>query len=326
MAGYGKTIYEASYLRRSKVHDYKAPCVYLITLAMCDGLPAMSVITPCKQLNGKSVAVLKRTPAGDAVKGMMLQFEQQFKSIRVLRSVIMPDHVHLVFHVRERIAEDLGRYIAIFKTSCNKAYLERGIVEEKCSVFKKGFNDKIAIDPDARGRFCDYVADNPRRYMIKHFFPEYFYHRLMIDVEGKSLGLFGNLGLLDSSLKSAVKLSRRVELTPDLAQKRKRWDEVIRCGGVLVSPFINPAERDYYKRAIAEGASVILIVNYKYGERSKPYGKLFDLCQEGRLLIISTERLEYKNSECNYIENQEMNKIAAAVAAIEPGKARLKAR
>ena len=156
-------------------------------------------------------------------------------------------------------------------------------------MFEPGFNDKIAFKAGAKDAFYNYIADNPRRYLIKKLLPDYFYHKLIIEVNGIRCGLYGNIFLLDNPVKSAVKISRIRERTPDLESKLKEWDETIRCGGAVVSPFINPYEKEIRDQAIAQEAGIILIVDYRFSERAKPYKALFDLCAEGQLLIISTE-------------------------------------
>ena len=202
-------------------------------------------------------------------------------------------------------------------------YSERNSELGKESMFSPGFNDKIAFQAGAKDAFYNYIADNPRRYLVKKLCPEYFYHKIMIEMEGKRYGLYGNIFLLDNPVKSFVKISRDKSKMPDLDEKMKGWEETIRCDGVLVSPFINPSEKEIRDKAIENGNGLIIIVNYRFSERAKPYKSLFDLCAEGRMLIISTEEFPSPPKDMRYSEAQKLNGIASAVAKLPPLGAKL---
>lgn len=63
--------------------------------------------------------------------------------------------------------------------------------------------------------------------------------------------------------------------------------EYVRNGGVLVSPFISPGEKDIARAALDAGGSVILMKPDGFKPYFKPHGKYFDLCAQGRLLILA---------------------------------------
>lgn len=239
----------------------------------------------------------------------------------------MPDHIHFEVFVMERIPLPLGSVIAAFKSNCSKEYWLRYSNSEssikKLSMFDPGFNDKIAFRAGAKDAFYNYIADNPRRYLVKKLYSDYFYHKLVIEINGQRCGLYGNLFLLDNPVKSFVKISRDKSRMTDLQEKIKEWDDTIRCGGVLVSPFINPAEKEIRDQAIKNGNGLIIILNYRFSERTKPYKSLFDLCMDGRLLIISTEEFTTAPKEICYYQAQKLNSIASAIACLQPCAARL---
>ena len=110
-----------------------------------------------------------------------------------------------------------------------------------------------------------------------------------------------------------------------MEELQKDWEETIRANGVLVSPFISDREKYWERRAIAERAGVILITRDEFGERYKPGGKFFDLCAEGRLLIISTGE-GAKGGKLSRAESLAMNDLAARIAAGVPEDLRLRRR
>lgn len=86
----------------------------------------------------------------------------------------------------------------------------------------------------------------------------------------------------------------------------------------MVSPFINPEEKIFRDEAIKNGCGIIMIVDYCFSDRKKPYKDLFDLCAEGRLLIVSTEEFPESRKAISYTHAQELNTIAAQIATLSP--------
>lgn len=234
----------------------------------------------------------------------------------------MPDHIHFELFVTERTEMPLGSMIAAFKSACSKQFYEdfpqSSLAQNRLPLFESGFNDKIAFRAGAKDAFYNYIIDNPRRYLVKKLCPDYFFHKLQINVNGRDCGLYGNIFLLDNPVKSFVKLSREPLKTPGYESKIKEWEETIRSGGVLVSPFINPYEKEYRDIAIKNGNGIILIADYRFSERKKPYKELFDQCAEGRLLIVSTEQFPDPPKAMNYLHAQELNAIASQIAQLPP--------
>ena len=84
-----------------------------------------------------------------------------------------------------------------------------------------------------------------------------------------------------------IRVSRRA--SPDEIQRLR--DETLqqaRRGMVVVSPFISPGEKEIAKAVLeADKGDVILMKPDGFPELFKPHGRYFDLCEQGRLLILS---------------------------------------
>ena len=92
--------------------------------------------------------------------------------------------------------------------------------------------------------------------------------------------------MLDRPFKQQVVVHRAD--TPSVRERhRAEWLYTAANGGVLVSPFISPAEKEVRREADGADGRVILITNEPMGERYKPTGHDFELCETGRLLFIS---------------------------------------
>ena len=133
---------------------------------------------------------------------------------------------------------------------------------------------------------------------------------------------YGNWDLLSEFQRVPVKISRKYSET-ELLSWKKLWHTNILNDGVLVSPFINPKEKKVRDWAMDNGGSIILLTHEPFSERFKPQGKMFDLCAEGRLLIIrippNEQEAEYirDNDRPCYAHCQRMNDIAKEIAENE---------
>lgn len=318
-----------SFNRRCKSHDYRSRCIYLITMLKSAAAPTFSSVTPIPGMP-KLTPQVKLSNAGEIVHDCLDRLCIDYPALRLLNRIVMPDHIHFELFVTERTELTLGSMMAAFKASCTGKFRREfpyaDFSIEKLPLFEKGFNDKIAFREGAKNAFYEYIADNPRRYLVKKLYPEYFFHKLIIEVNGKLCGLYGNIFLLDNPVKSCVRISRTPERTLDFEAKRRKWEETIRSGGVLVSPFINPREKDYRDVAIRNGNGIILIADYRFSDRKKPYKELFDQCADGRLLIVSTEDYEEAPKKMEYLHAQELNAIAARIAELQPHEVLLRSR
>lgn len=115
-----------SMLRRRVGHDYESRRMYLITMTVEDRRPLLG------RLVGRSDAKVgspdyphvELSELGKRVRERWYATESIYPEIKVIALQIMPDHLHGILFVRERMAQHLGKVIKGFKTGCNKAYRE----------------------------------------------------------------------------------------------------------------------------------------------------------------------------------------------------------
>ena len=108
-----------SKLNRSFTHDYHSPHIYLITVTVVDRQPVLSTISGTVEQPR-----VELTEVGKAVKQEIFAIEKRHPQVKVLFNIIMPDHVHLILHVLERLPEKmpLGNIVAAWKQACGKAF------------------------------------------------------------------------------------------------------------------------------------------------------------------------------------------------------------
>lgn len=301
--------------RRAAFHDYKRAGKYLITIAKAPDMPAFSYLTgTVGSLTDPPRVVL--TALGQIIQDTMQLFEAKHPCFAFPATVIMPDHVHIVWWVKEGLKKDLGTYVGQFKSSCTANWKEASAQAPDCtrSLFAEKFNDKIAFQLDIAERFVQYVNDNPARRLTAMCCPEFFTRRMGVTIGDRQFHVYGNFQLLKSPLISPVVISRR-HSQQTRERLRREWDEIIRSGGVLVSPFISPAEREVMHQGMEGNASFIRIIPNGLYPRYKPKGAEFDLCAQGRLLHIGEARATDANFTLTRQYSLELNDLAYWIAS-----------
>lgn len=155
-----------------------------------------------------------------------------------------------------------------------------------------------------------YVKDNPHRLAIRKSYPDYFRRVRKFVINDMEVEAYGNFFLLKHAIIEPV-VVHRAWTQEELDKNRKRWLYIAKSGGILVSPFISRAEKEIRASAIGSGGRIIDISTDPMGERFKPSGSDFQLCEEGRLLIVApTEAAGLTRARC-----LNLNAVAAVIAS-----------
>lgn len=149
---------------------------------------------------------------------------------------------------------------------------------------------------------------------MRRQFPQFFQRARRLNIAGGVYEAYGNMFFLRNPDKEAVKISRNFS-KEQRAELKHKWLMAAAKGTVLVSPFISPAEREIRTEAEALGANIILLVHEAFGERYKPARHDFELCTQGRLLIISYGLPQ--GSELTRPVCLQMNALAQSLSASE---------
>lgn len=106
-------------LKRKFSHDYHSPSIYLVTDTVLDRKSVLNAVE-----GSVEQPKVKLTEVGKAVKQEIFAIEKRYPQIKVLFNIIMPDHVHLVLHVKEQLSEKmpLGNVMTAWEQACGKAY------------------------------------------------------------------------------------------------------------------------------------------------------------------------------------------------------------
>lgn len=305
--------------KRAFFHDYCAPGYYLITATALPGSPRFSEIPyeNLAEIKKGTMMIPDHTPLGEAIKNEILDIPAHHPEMRIHRFVVMPDHIHFVLQVKERLKRMLGRELAGFFGACSKANSSMLGVQEVRTLFAPYF-ERIIFTHEQLDRAIKYVEDNPRRYILKKRNPYLFRRYLHLDIAGDEYAAFGNIFLLRELHLLPVRIHRRWS-QEEFRSYSEYCEEEIDKGAVAITPGIHPAERAILDYARKNGGSMIILKDQGFEDRFKPQGSDFDLCAEGRLLLLAPWQENIgRKSTAGYSEFHQMNDLALKIASLPP--------
>lgn len=104
-------------IQRCSNHDYKSPCIYMLTVTVEGRRPLLG-----KVAGDAHTAHIELTPLGVAVRYELYSLCQRYPQLRLLQHQVMPDHVHVIIQVTERLEKPLGNLFSSWKIACGHAY------------------------------------------------------------------------------------------------------------------------------------------------------------------------------------------------------------
>ncbi len=269
--------------RRKRGHDYCAPWKYHITIAKHPSAPQFSTLA-IRQLRPDAVTVAT-SPIGQIIEQEIKAFEIHHPDISILNHIIMPDHVHMLVHVRRRLQKAVGSAIGGLKTGIAKE-CRTLLADPDASIFESGFNDKIIYSFRSLDDVMTYIDQNPYRLAVRRYRPDFFRKTRDIDIAGTPMQAYGNLFLFRNPFKTSL-VVHRADSDEVFAAKRERCLDAAANGGVVVSAFISPREKQIQREIEAMQGKIIKLHHQPFGEREKPARHDFDLCADGQLLLLS---------------------------------------
>ena len=340
--------------RRDSHHDYAERRMYMITIEV-EGRRALfgrvegDVSAPDGNTEAPHIVL---SPLGKMVQDEWLGIPRFFPQIEVMAVQMMPDHMHGILFVKDRLPVHLGQVISGFKAGCRKMmrgetsaepmlvekdrkkpaelmFAEKGKGKEKEKIcqqgtvapssgsgyvplFAKGYNDLILRSYEELETWKNYLRENPRRLMMKRSNPDFLRPFFGLRIGEFTFNGIGNRGLLQAERRVAVRVSRRL-VGEDLDRTVERVLREAREGAVLVSPAISPGEKRIMRAAFDEGLPTIVIVENGFTKLSKPHGEQFYACGEGRLLMLSAWEHHNDKRKLTAYQCVQMNMMAFAI-------------
>jgi REP element-mobilizing transposase RayT len=282
--------------KRMFAHDYTRVGFYMITMVTANRRPLFG---ECRD----NRVIL--SPAGKVVTRRWHEIPEHRPSIEASTLVVMPNHLHGILFVKEQLAKTVGDTLRGFASGVTSE-LRKTAGNPRLEVWEKGFHDRVIMSSETLSAERRYIHDNPRRLCMLKAHSDLFVrvnhlNSPRLPKSAKWAG-FGNLFLLEKPDLMPVQVSRRVS-ERELTELKEAVEERIKGGAVMVSPFISPGEKAIARLIMKkEQGSLILLKPEGFPPIYKPSGAYFDLCAQGRLLVLSafehTGRKQPLTREC----------------------------
>ena len=115
--------------RRCSEHDYLERGIYMVTMAIEGRQPLLGRLAGNAEVaEGPEAPHVVLSSLGQRVQQCWMDIARYYPQIEVMKLCVMPDHIHGVLFVHERLGRHLGHVINGFKTGCRKAARELGII------------------------------------------------------------------------------------------------------------------------------------------------------------------------------------------------------
>ena len=322
--------------RRCDEHDYTQRGIYMITMATEGRLPLFGTLkgNPLSTSGDDKPQVILSV-LGERLKDCWKDIPAHYPEVSVIKLCIMPDHIHGVLFVKEKMPHHLGTIINGFKAGTRKAARELGVITATMSPSKEpapvryieaspqskkpqgvlwepGYNDRILLQEGQLQRMLNYLDDNPRRLLLKHAHPQYFKPLGKLTVAGLEMEAMGNPNLLNNPIKLQVQCSRHL-YPNEIEQHKQYFLKAAKQGAVIVSPCISPGEKEIATAILEAQLPLIVLLLKGFPPFFKPQPHYLIACAEGRLLMISpypwqNEKIDNMRQRC-----LQLNDIAAEI-------------
>ncbi|MBR1901676.1 MAG: hypothetical protein IJ826_01675 [Bacteroidaceae bacterium] len=312
--------------RRAEWQDYGGCGLYMITLCIERRHPFFGYLEGnIKAKRGTAdFPHIVLSPLGRIVlENELPKIHSLYPQIELWQAAIMPDHLHLLFYIREPLPQGkhLGHIISSFKGGCSRAWWAltatgktdanatgtaatdtRAVVPAASAavkatgpaLFEAGYHDRIIRRPGMLETIKRYMNDNPLRVLMRRQLPYLMERRLHLRIGTHEYAAFGALFLLKRAEKEQVFYHRRdkdtgipTEQTEGYKREMERQLAEARTGVVLVSPGISKGESLVINAAIEEGLPVIHLQKKPIERYWKPERRRFEACARGTLLILA---------------------------------------
>ncbi len=141
-------------------YDYSSPGAYFLTVCTQKRKCILSRIVGTGVLDGPSVEL---SPYGRVADKYIRQMSGFYENVTVDSYVIMPNHIHILLHIKEKGPSGtpvptvqnstVSRFVSTFKRYCNREYGK--------NIWQYRSYDHIIRDNDDYKKHLEYIYENP---------------------------------------------------------------------------------------------------------------------------------------------------------------------
>ena len=158
---------------RLKNYDYRQSGYYFITICTYQKQKTLSTIER-NGVCGNVKTIL--SPIGVIAERELLKIEAHYDNVKIDKYVIMPNHIHLIVTITERInpfptkkydiSNIIGKYKAAITRSVGNAFMHSE------NIWQRSFHDHIIRDENDYRKIWNYIDSNPIKWQDDCFYTE----------------------------------------------------------------------------------------------------------------------------------------------------------
>ncbi len=159
---------------RLKDYDYSTPGAYFITICTKDKKPILGEVIAGDELNKSQ---MRLSPIGKIANREISKIESHYDNVKIDKFVVMPNHIHLIVIITERINPfptskkfDITNIIGKFKAAVTRNVGKAFMPSAKTFLWQTSFHDHIIRDERDYRKIWEYIDENPVRWMCDKFY------------------------------------------------------------------------------------------------------------------------------------------------------------
>ncbi len=287
---------QSNHLYRPKWVDFQGRAIHQLTLVTTSRKPLLSsLVIPD---NDPEKAFISRTPLGEKVAEEIEQIPtyKDASNIEIYRYVIMPNHIHILLHVHERLPKHLGQYVRWFKRQCTAACrLFAANPASSDTLFAAEYHPRTLSGRNQLFHMAQYIDDNPKRLALKRLTPDLFRIKQDFRLGNTPCVVLGNIFLANNPQRAVLQCSRKL-IREQIDSLREECLAEAANGTVYISGAISEGEKQICHALREAGFPLIIILvegfpepdspHYKY---FKPQGVYFEACAAAKLLLVQPD-------------------------------------
>ena len=121
---------------------------------------------------------IKLTDIGEFAKQELLNIERHYDNIKIDKFVIMPNHIHLIIQITERINPfptinfNISNVVGKFKAAVTRNVGNAFMHSEKNQIWQRSFHDHIIRGENDYLKIWNYIDTNPQKWKEDCFYTE----------------------------------------------------------------------------------------------------------------------------------------------------------
>ncbi len=149
---------------RLQEYDYSTPGAYFVTICTINRQPILSKIFVGQ---GLAPAVVRLSDYGRMAQQQLMNIPRRFPNIQIDNYVIMPNHIHILFSVKECTClcdrASVIDAVRVFKSITTRMC--------RCGkVFQTSFYDHIVRNQEDYDAVWTYIDNNPTKWKLDRFY------------------------------------------------------------------------------------------------------------------------------------------------------------